>query len=66
MSRFKEWLRQEENHGVMPLYKLNLLLDELNTHDGVGITGSGGFTITYTLVANVSLMKKFMLSMCHI
>lgn len=45
------WLSADENHGQVPLYQLNVILDEINS-DHVGIKASGIFTVTYGLVAN--------------
>lgn len=54
MSVLKTWLSVDENRRDVPLDELQLVLQELALKDDVGIRGSNVFTITYSLVANVS------------
>lgn len=50
----KRWLAIPENRMEISNEQLQIILDEVN-HNEVGIHGSGIFTVTYALVASVSI-----------
>lgn len=69
MSVLKTWLSVDENRRDVPLDELQLVLQELALKDDVGIRGSNVFTITYSLVVNVSdttQTRQWICSLSHI
>lgn len=54
MGKFKNWLNVDGNTEFIPCSKISLILDELSTHNQVGIKVAGVFPITYGLLISVS------------
>lgn len=54
MGSLKIWLADDGNRRTVPLDELQIVLGEIQAND-VGIKISKVFTITYSLIANVSL-----------
>jgi len=56
MEAIKSWLTNDKNRKTVPFDEMQIVLHEqlCNT---VGIRGSNVFTITYSVVANVSTYK---------
>lgn len=52
LGYLKKWLGQDENRIDIPIDQLQVVIEELRSHD-VGIRGSNTFTITYSLLWNV-------------
>lgn len=59
MNGFKEWLNCPENNARIPPNQFNGIIDEVN-NNRIALKASGIYSITFSLVANVSNKKIFL------